>query len=273
MRCPACSENNEDGMQFCIYCGTAFAPAPSMSQSHAAHAIQSMQPVQPIHQAIQPAQMPMSNPQTQDFSASGVQNVLLYCTVCKKTDLLHATYCVFCGGRTQAGPAAQATESHGFSPTASQVLPNQSQMDSVYTGEKSRPKTSKAGTGSGSASGAGGIVSIIVSVLLGSALAILLAYYFREKIEESTLDTYFPQDGALIFSKSANADVEISDVKKKSIAFGKTSDKGTLHLLNLAPGSYLIKVTGSDGKTVSSKFSVNASDQNLVGYPKPLEPK
>ncbi len=272
MKCPACAETNEDGMQFCIYCGNSLqiqaAPSPSMSQS-------SMPQPALTQPLISQTSMAQSGFISNQMAPVTNQVSVLICTVCQKTDPLNAQFCVFCGGQTSAvqSPLSQIDSSANLSgvgqPISAGDFRASRKLEAQYAGSGS----GAFAHAKGKSGRAGAVLTLLLAILMGLAAGLALTYYFRDKIEEFVLYSYFPDEGALIFSKSADADVEIRDVKKKTIAFGRTSKSGTLHVLNLTPGSYTLKLNSSDGKTASSHFSVNASDGNLVGYPKKLELK
>lgn len=246
MNCPGCGEANEAGMQFCINCGHSLSPPPAPSAA---------------------APPPISAP-VDDFQARASGQMVLVCTVCNKTDPLNGQFCVYCGGRTVPGPAP-------FSAPAFSGV--QSQQASVPSGQYDIPRSSSeqhqiAIAPKPKASSPSPLIGIVLGLLLGGALAAGAVYFMREDIQAAAAKTQWPHEGLLVYSNAKNCDLTISDSKRKTFIFGRTSASGTLHFPSLAPGGYKLSIADKHGQA-EEEFTVNQGDHNIIGYPKRLELK
>ncbi len=269
MKCTACGESNEAGMQFCIFCGQSMAgpvqPPP---------AITPIQPQMLTAEDIQAIARPMGTS----------QSMVLLCTVCNKTDPLNGQFCVHCGGKTVAAPAAQNASNPAAYTAASQTLSSgthpayQTQSSGTHPAYESKniseeysrtfPQASRGGAS------IGGPIAIVLAVILGAGAAFSAVYLMKSDLQREALNSHWPKEGVLVLSSVPNADLKIEDIKHKSLFFGRTSKKGTLHLSSISPGAYKLELADNSGKKLEKEFNVNAeSEANLIGYPQRLEVK
>lgn len=244
MKCPGCSETNEAGMQFCIYCGSSLA----------------------VPTTVQSAPPLSGAPIVEDLNriSSSNQSIALFCTVCHKSDPLNGQFCVYCGGRTVPGPSPVGTGQVPFMPSSSQSTVSTPLVDYRNTGEEIRQ--SPAVTLPARKSGMG-FLSLVLSGILGLALGFGAVFYMKGELEKSVLSSFWPDEGALVLSNLPSADLKIEDVKKKVIIFGRTSSKGSLHVANLSPGEFVMSLSDKSPAGFKQTFGVNAGECSVIGYP------
>lgn len=294
MKCPACSETNEGGMQFCIFCGQSLAPAPA--------------PVQ-IAAPPPPAPMPVVPP-VDEMRATSNQMMVLVCTLCSKSDPLNGQFCVYCGGRTIAAPLpyqgssgqnfaavsgnqAFGASSQAFGPssqnfgTSSQAFGTSSQNfgasqnfgptsqqsaapppDIRHSEEYVRNASPQARS-----TGFPVIAAVLLAIILGAGAGAAGVYFAKSEVEKTALKSLWPSEGLLIFSNAPDAKLSVADKNSKSFVFGRLSSKGTLQLPTITPGDYKLTISDENDKEVSSEFSSSQGSANVLGYPSRLEIK
>lgn len=276
MKCPACSEQNEGGMQFCIFCGQSLAPAPA--------------PV-PVSPAPTVTHVPVSVPPMEDMRATSSQLMVLVCTLCSKSDPLNGQFCVYCGGRTVAAPLPYQTSSgqnfpvispgQNFGPSSQNFGPSSqnfgptSQQNSVHTPDMRHSEEYARNSNAHGAKPAGMNVfmAVVLALIFGAAVGFGGVYLLKSEVEKTALKSLWPTEGLLILSKNPDAKVTVADKNSKSFVFGRLSPKGTLQLPTITPGDYNLTVSDENGKEISSEFSSNQGSANVLGYPSRLEIK
>ena len=233
-------------MLFCIICGHSLSGAPAGQAA-------------PSVTISKPEDLPEVSGQRPAAS------LVLVCTICKKNDPLNGQFCVYCGGRTAAGPAPIPAF------TSASALPA-THLPATETGHISqevvRPLAAKAPKGAGSTKPA-----LFAALLAGTVIALSCTYQFRQEIEKLALKSCWPTAGVLVFSSSANTDFSVQDAKRQSLILGRTSPDGSSYIPTVSPGSYTLTLSESNGKNLSKDFTVRANETNVIGYPNRLELK
>lgn len=261
MNCPGCGEINESGMQFCINCG---------------HILSAPPPPTPV------AALPSISVPVDDYQArASGQNMVLLCTVCKKTDPLNGQFCVYCGGRTAPAPAPVGSNANfgasslsftGAQSLAVNIPPNSPSVQ--YESQRmSGEQTHIQGSTSSKPKPASPALAIVLGVLLGVAAAAAGVYLMSDEVQAAALKSQWPKQGLLLYSRANNGDLTIVDNGHKFLILGKTSTDGTIQYPELASGSYKLLLADKDGKRLEEGLTVKDGEANIIGYPNRLEPK
>ena len=296
MKCPACSEINEGGMQFCIFCGQSLAPAPA--------------PVQVVAPLPAPAPLPVVAP-IEEMRATSNQMMVLVCTLCSKSDPLNGQFCVYCGGRTIAaplpyqgssgqnfaavsgsqafgassqafGPSSQnfGTSSQAFGPSSQNFGPSSqnfgptSQQTAVSAPDiRHSEEYVRNASPQAKSSGFPVIAAVLLAIIFGAGAGVGAVYFAKSEVEKSALKSLWPAEGLLIFSNAPDAKLSVADKNSKSFVFGRLSSKGTLQLPTITPGDYKLTISDENDKEVNSEFSSIQGSANVLGYPSRLEIK
>lgn len=248
MKCSSCGEQNDSGMQFCINCGQTLAaasappaPQPMMTEEQLSMSHQNMSAVQP---------MPM----------------VLLCTVCNKTDPLNGQFCVFCGGKTVAGPAPRI-QNYQTAPMPTPVMsPEFSHLSMEVPRVNTKPSNKKSQGG-----GAGAIVALLLAMIIGAAAGFGGIMPVRDAIEQQALQRWWPADALLVYSTVPNGKVRLEDIKHKNLIFGSTSPDGTFVLNNLQSGAYTLNLSDGKGKELTQDFRISTGEPLILGYPQRLK--
>lgn len=256
MKCPECSESNEAGMAFCIFCGHSLAP--------------SAQAIAPVQNPLPPVPLPVTPSQDELMRASSAQPLVYICTVCNKADPLNGQFCVYCGARTVQAQAVAAMPA--FSAGSSQSIPalsssseSRNLSEEIVRGISKQSSQEQAGVG---------VLGIILGVVLGTAMALGLVFLKKDDVQKNALETYWPKHGLLVYASSPNADVKLFDANEQFLVFGKSSlAHGTFVLPSVRAGNHLLKVSDDKGKESSQDLVLKSDERNIIGYPNRLELK
>jgi hypothetical protein len=248
MKCSSCGEQNDSGMQFCINCGNTLASAPPPP------------PPQPV----------MTEEQMMSMSHQNLQAVpmVLVCTVCNKSDPLNGVFCVFCGGKTVAGPAPRIQNyATGHTPMSTPAISPEYSHLSMEVPRVSTTQTHKKSQGSGVFT----LVAIIVAMLLGAGAGFAGLIGVRDQVEQQALQKWWPADSLLVYSSVPNGKVRLEDIKHKNIILGSTSTDGTFVMTNLQAGAYTLNLSDGKGKELTHDFRINTGEPLILGYPERLK--
>lgn len=249
MKCSSCGEQNDSGMQFCINCGNSLAAAP-------------VPPPQPIMTMTEEA----LSSSYQNMAA--VQPMVLVCTVCSKTDPLNGQFCVFCGGKTVAGPAPRA-QNYPTGPvpmTGPAIKPEYSHL-SIEVPRVATSHSHKKSQGNGLAV----LIAVLIAMLLGAGAGFAALTPVRDSVEQQALQRWWPADSLLVYSTVPNGKVRLEDIKHKNIILGSTSPDGTFVITNLTAGAYTLSLSDGKGKELTHDFRINTGEPLILGYPQRLK--
>ena len=251
MKCPSCGEANDNGMQFCINCGSPLAAAAAP-------------PPIPVQGQYSSPSEDMSMSQS---SLSASQAMVLVCTVCNKSDPLNGQFCVFCGGKTVAGPAPRSIPPFAGGPISGGLSADYHRL-SMEVPRTTAPATlSKKGGGSGSA-----IAIILLAAVIGAALGGGTVYLKRESLIDNVLHSWWPAESILVYTDVPQGKIRIEDIKHKNLILGSTSADGTFVYPNLQAGAYSLQLSDASGKQqITQEFRINTGEPLVLGYPQRLK--
>lgn len=193
--------------------------------------------------------------------------MVLLCTVCNKTDALNGVFCVFCGGKTVAGPAPRVAAY----PTAPIPINNMPSEFSHLSMEVSRVPNMNQSHKKAQSSGVGMIIAVAFAMFLGAAAGFGGLTQVKDAVEQQALQRWWPADSLLVYSTVPNGKVRLEDIKHKNIILGSTSSDGTFVISNLQAGAYTLNLSDSKGKELTHDFRINTGEPLILGYPQRLK--